>query len=158
LREIEEGEKIQKEIKKALAGIGAGRIFKNRDRFIEAVEALDLKIKAPVMKAILEALSERDDTAEVCKDQNGHLEADSELRDNENVPLMDDIEEYFKREVAPHVPDAWMDRTKDKIGYEINFTKEFNKYKPLRPLDEIRKDILALEKETEGLMDEVLGL
>ena len=158
LREIEEGEKLQKEIKKALAGIGVGRVFKKRDKFIEAVEALDLKIKAPVMKAILEALSERDETAEVCKDQNGNPEADSELRDNENVPLADNIEEYFKREVAPHAPDAWMDRSKDKIGYEINFTKEFYKYKPLRSLEEIRKDILALEKETEGLMDEVLGL
>ncbi len=158
LQEIAEGERLQIEIKKSLAGIGAGRIFKNRDKFIEAVEALDLKINAPVMKAILEALGERDETAEICKDKDGHPEADSELRDNENVPLTDDIEEYFKREVVPHVPDAWMDRSKDRVGYEINFTKEFYKYKPLRPLDEIRKDIVTLEKETEGLMDEVLGL
>jgi type I restriction enzyme M protein len=157
LREIEEGEKLQKEIKKALAGIDAGRVFKNRDKFIEAVEGLDLKIKAPVMKAILEALSERDETTEICKDNDGHPEPDSELRDCENVPLQDDIDEYFKREVLPHVTDAWMDRSKDKIGYEINFTKEFYKYKPLRPLEEIRKDILALEKETEGLMGEVLN-
>lgn len=65
-------------------------------------------------------------------------------------------EDYFKREVLPHVSDAWMDRSKDKVGYEINFTKEFYKYKPLRSLEEIRKDILALEKETEGLLTEVL--
>lgn len=156
LREIEEGERLQKEIKKALAGIGASKLFKTRDKFVAAIEGLDLKIKAPVMKAILEALGERDEIAEVCKDKDGHPEPDSELRDCENVPLTDDIEEYFKREVAPHVPDAWMDRSKDKVGYEINFTKEFYKYKPLRPLDEIRKDILALEKETEGLLKDIL--
>lgn len=74
----------------------------------------------------------------------------------ENVPLTEDIDAYFKREVLPHVSDAWMDRSKDKVGYEINFTKEFYKYKPLRSLEEIRKDILALEKETEGLLSEVL--
>lgn len=158
LKETEEGEKLQKEIKKALAGIGATKVFKDRTKFVDAMDGLGLKLKAPVMKAILEALSERDETAEICKDNDGRPEADSELRDNENVPLTDDIEEYFKREVAPHVPDAWMDRSKDRIGYEINFTKEFYKYKPLRSLEDIRKDILALEKETEGLMDEVLGL
>ena len=158
LQEIEEGEKLQKEIKKALAGIGATKVFKDRTKFVEAVDGLGLKLKAPVMKAILEAIGERDETAEICKDNDGHPEPDSELRDCENVPLQDDIDEYFKREVLPHVPDAWMDRSKDKVGYEINFTKEFYKYKPLRPLEEIRKDILALEKETEGLMDEVLGL
>lgn len=68
----------------------------------------------------------------------------------------DNIGEYFKREVLPYIPDAWMDRSKDKIGYEINFTKEFYKYKPLRSLEDIRKDLLALEKETEGLLQEVL--
>jgi type I restriction enzyme M protein len=57
----------------------------------------------------------------------------------------------------PHVPDAWADRAKDKIGYEINFTKYFYKYTPLRPLDEIKKDILSLEKETEGLLQEILS-
>jgi len=121
------------------------------------IDKAELKIKAPVIKAILEALSERHETADVCKDTDGKPEPDSELRDYENVPLMDNIEAYFKREVLPHVPDAWMDRNKDKVGYEINFTKEFYKYKSLRSLEEIRNDILALEKETEGLMDEVLG-
>lgn len=156
LQEIEEGEKLQKEIKKALAGIGVTKVFKDRTKFVDAVDGLGIKLKAPIMKAILEALSERDETAEVCRDQNGHLEADSELRDCENVPLAEDIDEYFKREVLPHAPDAWMDRGKDKVGYEINFTKEFYKYKPLRSLEDIRKDILALEKETEGLLMEAL--
>ena len=90
-------------------------------------------------------------------DKDGNSESDTELCDYDNVPLSENIEKYFKREVLPHVPDAWMDRSKDKVGYEINFTKEFYKYKPLRSLEEIRKDILVLEKETEGLMDEVLN-
>lgn len=157
VKEVEEGEALQREIKTALTKIGVDKTFKNREKFIEAVEATGLKLKAPVIKAVLAALSERDDTADICKDKSDNPEPDTELRDAENVPLSDNIDDYLKREVLPHVPDAWMDRSKDKVGYEINFTKEFYKYTPLRSLEEIRKDILALEKETEGLMDEVLG-
>jgi type I restriction enzyme M protein len=72
------------------------------------------------------------------------------------VPIKEDINAYFEREVKPHVPDAWIDHDKTKKGYEINFTKHFYKYKPLRSLAEIRADILALEKETEGLLLEVI--
>lgn len=160
LREAEEGEKLQKQIKNALCKLESSRVYKNREKFIEAFEKImdteEPKVKAPVMKAILDALSERDETADICLNKDGRPESDSELRDFENVPLTDNIEVYFKREVLPHVPDAWMDRSKDKVGYEINLTKEFYKYKPLRSLEEIRKDILALEKETEGLMGKVL--
>ena len=149
-----------KEIKKVLNRMGGAKVYKNRQDFVSAVETVGTRqaspVSRPAMKAILKALSERDETADVCLDKDGKPEADSELRDYENVPLTDDIDAYFKREVLPHVPDAWMDRSKDKVGYEINFTKEFYKYKPLRPLEEIRKDILVLEKETEGLMEEVL--
>lgn len=160
LKEIEEGEKLKKDIKVMLLTFGS-KLYKNREKFIEVIEQAaeksGLEIKAPVMKAILEALSERDGTADICMDKDGNPEPDTDLRDYENVPLMDNIEDYFKREVLPHVSDAWMDRSKDKVGYEINFTKEFYKYKPLRSLEGIRKDILALEKETEGLMGEILG-
>ncbi len=160
IKEIEEGEALQKAIKSTLAEIDGAKVYKNREKFAavmeDAIEKAGLKIKAPVIKAILEALSERDETADICKDKEGKPEADAELRDSENVPLSDNIEEYFKREVLPHVPDAWMDRSKDRVGYEINFTKEFYKYTPLRSLEEIHKDILALEKETEGLMGEIL--
>ena len=93
---------------------------------------------------------------EILKDKNGNPKPDSSLRDYEKIPLKDDIDEYFEQEVLPHVPDAWMDRSKDKIGYEINFTKYFYEYKRLRPLDEIKEDILKLEKETEGLLMEIL--
>jgi len=160
LKEIEEGEKLQKQILGMLASMDANKIYKNRAKFVEAIEKkikdLGLQIKAPVMNAAFNALSESDETADICLDKDGKPESDSELRDCENVPLMDNIEKYFKCEVLPHVLDAWMDRNKDKVGYEINFTKEFYKYKPLRSLEEIHKDILVLEKETEGLMSEVL--
>lgn len=84
------------------------------------------------------------------------LKADSSLRDYEKIPLKDDIDAYFEREVKPHVPDAWMDRSKDKVGYEISFTKYFYEYAPLRSLAEIKADILKLEAETEGLLGEIL--
>lgn len=162
LKEVEEGEKLQKQIKDALYKLESSKVYKNREKFIEAIERTmdmdELKVKAPLTKAILDALSERDETVDICLDKDGKPESDSELRDCENVPLMDNIEDYFKREVLPHVSDAWMDRSKDKVGYEINFTKEFYKYKPLRPLEEIRKDILDLEKETEGMLGEILEL
>jgi len=92
----------------------------------------------------------------IVRDKQGNPKPDSKLRDYEKIPLKDDIDEYFQREVKPHVPDAWMDRKKDKIGYEINFTKYFYKYTPLRSLEDIKKDILALEKETKGLLEEIL--
>ncbi|MHC4397150.1 MAG: HsdM family class I SAM-dependent methyltransferase [Planctomycetota bacterium] len=92
----------------------------------------------------------------VVKDKKGHPKPDTSLRDYEKVPLKQDVNEYFEREVMPHVPDACMDRNKDKIGCEINFTKYFYKYKPLRSLEEIKAEILALENETEGLLKEIL--
>jgi type I restriction enzyme M protein len=90
-------------------------------------------------------------------DKQGNVKPDSSLRDNEKISLKDDVDEYFAREVLPHVPDAWMERAKDKVGYEINFTKYFYKYQQLRSLDEIKTDILALEEESEGLLKEILG-
>jgi type I restriction enzyme M protein len=98
----------------------------------------------------------RDAKGEVVLDKKGNPQADAELRDFENIPLKQDIEEYFNREVIPHVPDAWIDENKTKVGYEVNFTKYFYQYKPLRSLTDIRKDILALEEKTEGMIKEVI--
>jgi type I restriction enzyme M protein len=100
---------------------------------------------------------ERDAKGNIKTDKNGKPKADSSLRDTESIPLKEDIKAYIKKEVLPHVPDAWVDETKTKIGYEINFTKYFYKYRPLRSLEEIRKDILALEQETLGLINEVIA-
>jgi type I restriction enzyme M protein len=86
-------------------------------------------------------------------------EHDSELRDAEQVPLMEagGIEAFIRREVLPYAPDAWIDQASIKKGYEIGFTRHFYKPEPLRPLDEIKADIQALEKETEGLLVEIIG-
>ncbi|XDD49663.1 N-6 DNA methylase [Leptospira sp. WS92.C1] len=97
-----------------------------------------------------------DENGKPVLDKKGNIQADSDLRDFENIPLKENIQEYFQREVLPHVPDAWIDSEKTKIGYEINFTKYFYKYKPLRSLEEIRRDILALEEETQGMIGEVI--
>jgi len=95
---------------------------------------------------------------------NGKLRAveyepDTELRDTEQIPLLEDggIESFIRREVLPYVPDAWIDDSKTQIGYEISFNRYFYKPQPLRTLEEIRTDIQALEKETEGLLDEIIG-
>ncbi|MGO4818217.1 type I restriction-modification system subunit M [Flavobacterium sp. W22_SRS_FP1] len=100
---------------------------------------------------------ERNAKGQVVADKKGNPKVDSSLRDTENIPLTIDMKDYMKREVLPHVPDAWIDETKTNIGYEINFTKYFYHYKPLRSLDEIRKDIMAIEQETDGLLKEVIG-
>ena len=100
---------------------------------------------------------ELDEKGKPVIDKKGNKKANGSLRDFENIPLQEDIEAYFKREVLPHVPDAWIDHSKTKVGYEINFTKYYYKYKPLRSLSEIRKDILALEKETDGLIKEIIN-
>nr|WP_299202838.1 class I SAM-dependent DNA methyltransferase [uncultured Brumimicrobium sp.] len=97
------------------------------------------------------------ENGEVVTDKKGNPKPDSSLRDTENIPLKEDINEYMEREVLPHVPDAWVDEKKTLIGYEINFTKYFYEYKPLRSLDEIRADILQLEEETDGLIKEVIS-
>jgi len=99
----------------------------------------------------------RDESGNIVKDGKGKPKPDANLRDTERVPLKEDIKTYFEKEVLPHVPDAWIDNTKTKKGYEINFTKYFYKYKPLRRLAEIKADILALEQETEGLLKEAIA-
>ena len=86
-------------------------------------------------------------------------ESDSDLRDTEQIPLQEQggIEEFLRREVLPYASDAWYSPDSVRIGYEISFTRYFYKPKPMRPLEEIRAEILALEKETEGLLSEVIG-
>ena len=94
----------------------------------------------------------------VVPDKKGNPKPDTKLRDHERVPLTENIEDYYQREVKPHVPDSWIDRKKDKIGYEINFNRYFYQYTPLRSLKEIADEMLALERKSEGLLNEVLGL
>ena len=93
----------------------------------------------------------------IVKDKKGNIKTDSSLRDNERIPLGVDVEEYFEREVKPHLPESWMDRNKDSIGYEINFTKYFYQYKPLTSLSDLTNQLLDLEKESDGLMNKLIG-
>ena len=87
----------------------------------------------------------------------GKPESDSALRDTENVPLKEKIEDYFKREVLPHVPDAWIDHDKTKVGYEVPLNRHFYRYEPPRPLEAIEADIRGLEFEIVRSLAEITG-
>lgn len=93
----------------------------------------------------------------VVKDKSGNPKPDSKLRDSERIPLSEDIEEYFNREVEPHLPESWIDFEKSKVGYEINFTKYFYQYKPLRSSLDITNELLELEKESEKLLNQIVN-
>ncbi len=165
--EIEAGRKQQEAILAALRTLAApgsqgSGVVKDREAFSNQMKAAfkkaDLKVHAALFKAILMALAERDETAEVCTDAKGKhpgAEPDPELRDYENVPLKEDIDEYMRREVLPHMPDAWVDESKTKIGYEINFNRYFYQYTPPRPLDEIESDLKKIEGEIADMLAEV---
>ena len=119
------------------------------------------KISAPQLNKLFKSFTETNEKAEPVikkKNKDGRIEyePDSDLRDTENVPLKESIDEFFEREVIPHVPDAWVDSEKTTVGYEISFTKYFYKYQPLRNLDDITKEILELEKQTEGLLHKII--
>ncbi len=158
--EIAAGRQLQDAILRALNGLDATHVHRSRDRFLAeldtALESAELKIPAAIKKAILAALSERDETAEICTDKGGNPEPDPELRDYENVPLKEDIHEYFEREVRPHVPDAWIDESKTKIGYEIPLNRHFYKYQPPRPLEVIETEIADLERDIVRMLREVV--
>ncbi|MGW6898070.1 type I restriction-modification system subunit M [Streptomyces sp. NPDC054919] len=109
---------------------------------------------APFNKALRDAIGVCDPEGEV-QLVKGEPEPDADLRDYENVPLGEDVQDYLKREVLPHVPDAWIDHTKTKIGYEIPFTRHFYVYKPPRPLEEIDAELKSLEAEIQALLGEV---
>lgn len=110
--------------------------------------------RAPAIKLFRNVFTERDAEAERVKAGKG-FEADPDLRDFENIPLKEDINEYFAREFLPHVPDAWMDRSKDKIGYEINYNRHFYRFAPPRKLVEIDADLKKAEDEIMRLLREV---
>lgn len=144
-------------------------LFTSREAFekslTKALKGAGVKVSAPLRKAILAALAERDEEAEICRDRDGQPEPDPELRDHELVPLDQDWRDYVAREVTPFVPDAWVDeRYRDardgevgRVGYEINFNRNFYKYVPPRPLEEIDAELRQLETEIAALLKEVVG-
>ena len=162
LAEIAEGKQRQAAIRNLLADFAAQHgdtVYKDRSAFLtdlrEADRTGNVRLTAAELRVVLAALGERDETAEVCRDRHGNPEPDSELRDTESVPLKESIQAYFEREVLPHVPDAWIDESKTKIGYEIPLNRHFYQYEPPRPLDVIEADIKILEREIIELLADV---
>ena len=96
------------------------------------------------------------ENGDIKTDRQGNPKPDTSKRDTERVPLSESIDDYYDREVRPHISDSWMDRSKDKVGYEINFSKYFYKYKPLRSSDEISQNLLELKKESENLLNLIM--
>jgi type I restriction enzyme M protein len=183
--EIEIGETLQYQIIHAVQTLDQNKLYLSRSQFEKDLEKVlktaGLKLKSPVKKAILTALAETDSEAEICKDKKGNPEADSNLRDTEIVPLPDNItlplpldydkdanvdqlipliqhhcQDYLTAEVLPHVPDAWIDFSKTKIGYEIPLNRHFYVYQPPRPLDEIENDIKSLEADIMAMLGDVV--
>jgi len=177
--------KLPKVIEKVAAKIGPGPHL-DFNAFIQNIESVydenNIKLKATQIKFLASELAIRDESAKpVIKkifkvgqtnplygmfeaEINGkkcivEYEPDTSLRDTEQVPLLGEggIEAFFRREVLPYVSDAWIDESKTQIGYEISFTKHFYKPTSLRTFEEIKADIFALEKETEGLLDKIVG-
>lgn len=147
------GREQQDLIKKALLTIGDD-LYTNWDSFeVKVKEALeDFDLKPAFIKNVIEKLSEHDDEAEYVTDKKGKPKADSNLRDTEKIPLIQDIDEYFEEEVLKYYSDAWYESTKNKIGYEINFTQYFYVYEPPRPLEEIEADIAKVTAEIQKLI------
>ncbi|MDS4054993.1 class I SAM-dependent DNA methyltransferase [Accumulibacter sp.] len=162
LEEMEGGRQRQDAIRELLARFAEAHgetLFNDRTAFLTALRDVDraagVGLSATELKAVLAALNERDDTAKICRDRDGKPEPDAELRDTESVPLKESISEYFKREVLPHVPDAWIDESKTKVGYEIPLNRHFYRYEPPRPLEVVEADIKALEDDIKRMLGEV---
>lgn len=156
--EIEEGQHLQQQIKTLLLSF-EGQIFMSRDTFLKqlkkAAQAQNVKLSAAIVKAIISVFGQHDDDAEPCKDSKGNLEPNPELRDYENVPLKEDVEQYFEREVKPFVPDAWIDHDKTVVGYEIPFTRTFYEFSKVEPPEKIAGEIKELHEEIQKLMGEL---
>ena len=161
LLDIAAGEKRQQQVRDLLAEFAKRHPEQINDRkvFLDSLKPIDrelnIHLSATELKAVVSALSERDENAEICWNKQGESEPDPELRDTENVPLKESIQTYFEREVLPHVPDAWIDHSKTKIGYEIPLNRHFYRYEPPRELSVIEGEIKALETDIVRLLGEV---
>lgn len=156
-------EALQQTILDALASFDEEKLL-SRDIFNNTLKAklAPAKLSAAQLKLIVKHLGEHDDAAKVCK-AKGKVEANPDLRDNENVPLTETVEDYFAREVLPHVPDAWIDESKTDekdgevgiVGYEIPFNRHFYVYEPPRALEAIDADLDAVSADIMQLLQEV---
>ncbi len=161
--EEEKGREQQEQLIKLLQSFPADEVWMNRETFLKALKQKSKEhqvdfLKGTLLKTLWQTIGQRDESADPCLDAKGNVEPDTSLRDTETIPLTEDVQVYFLREVKPHVPDAWMDEsTFDKIGYEIPFTRHFYEYKPLRPFEEIMAEVRELEQDILHDIREVLG-
>ena len=156
------GREKQEKLVKLLESFDSEKEYLSRDGFIKELKAkskeFGITLAAGLIKAIVTAIGERNENAEVCRDSKGNVESDSTLRDAESIVLKDDVYEYFEKEVKPHVSDAYMDEsTFGNVGYEIPFTRHFYKYEELRPFTDIMKEVEELESEIALEIRKVLG-
>jgi len=157
----------QDKILAACRAMDAETVYRNRKQFQKALKTSltdhQVYLSAPQLKALLNALSERDPEAEICTDSKGNPEADTGLRDYENVPLTESVYDYFEREVKPHVPDAWIDESKRDekdgevgiVGFEIPFNRHFYEFKPPRQLEEIDADLKQCTDRIKRMIEEL---
>jgi type I restriction enzyme M protein len=157
-REIANGREIQNTILATLRGLDTSVVDKARSRFeqrlAESASHIGVKLSEPLRKAILRHMSTRDDNAEVYTDERGNPQPDSALRSYDNVPLNEDVNAFFEREIKPYANDAWVDQTKTKIGFEIPFVQYFFKYVRPRELQQIEHDIQLLKTQLVQLVSE----
>lgn len=159
IKKMNEGKELQEKILTILNDNISERLYKNREDFLKILKPLfkDVpEVKAGLWKAVYMGLSQRDETADVCKDNKRKIEADPSLRDTENVPLKENIYNYFENEVLPHVPDAWIDESKTKTGYEIPITRYFYKYEKLDSSSLLKQRAIKLEESVQELLKKVL--
>ena len=176
----QEGGDLQEAIREMLGGMPE-TVYKDRNEFLselsKAAKTADIKLRAPIRTAVVAALSERDETAEICRDRDGRPEPDPKLRDYERIHLPDgddpvdrsgvpaSVRDFFDREVASHCPDAWIDLSKVDmkdgkvgiVGYEISFSRHFYRFRPPRSLEHIQADIVAIEGEIMDKLQDVTG-
>lgn len=149
---------VRQSLREVLDGM-SGRTWTDRDAFVTDLKnfakAAGAPLAAPTLKAVWQTVGVHDDDATPVTDAKGRPEANASLRDTELVPLREDVQEYFEREVLPFVPDAWIDKSKTRIGYEIPFTRLFYVYEPPRPLEEIDAELEQLTREIIELLQEV---
>jgi type I restriction enzyme M protein len=150
--------KLGEEERNKLAGALAklNHQFNSRTELLKTlsseIETQGLKLSPQLAKALIAEFGFRSDEAELCLDSSGKVEPDTDARDTENVPLDEDVDKYFAREVEPFAPDAWADSAKEKIGYEIPFTRHFYKYLPPRDLELIDSELNDLVSEIQVLL------
>ena len=161
--DVTEGQARQDAIRGLLSSLQketSGVVIQDRKAFVDtlnaAAKAASLRLSATERKAVIAALGERDPKAAICLDRHGNPEPDTDLRDTEMAPLREDVAEYVARKVLPHMPDAWVDESKTKVGYEIPLNRHFYLYEPPRLLHEIESDLQELEHEIVRLLGEIV--